>query len=204
MTPWERIAAGGQVALVLFRHGRTAWNAERRFLGCSDIPLDDEGRAEVDRLSGRFRSAFSAIYSSPLERARRTAEGLAPPPVLLVDALRELHQGALEGLTGPEALARFPDFFAGFAGDPTHLRVPEGETLGEARDRALAAVRRIAAGHAPGDRVAVVTHQMVIASLVCTLSGESLTTWRRYGVPNTGSAVLAWDGTELRVAPSAE
>ena len=185
---------------MLFRHGRTAWNAERRFLGTSDVPLDDQGLAEVERLA-HLRSAFVAIYSSPLARARQTAEGLAPPPIRIVDALRELHHGALEGLTGPEAMARYPEFLAAFAGDPTDLRVPEGETLGEVRERALAAVRAIAASHAPGDRVAVVSHQMVIASLVCTLSGESLAGWRRYGVPNTGTAVLRWDGAELRVSP---
>jgi broad specificity phosphatase PhoE len=198
MTAWDRIAADGQVALVLFRHGRTAWNAERRFLGATDLALDEAGVAEVGRLS-HLRSVFDAIYSSPLARARQTAEALAPPPILLVDALRELHQGALEGMTGPEAMAQFPEFFAGFAGDPTDLRVPEGESLGEVRDRALGAVRRIAAERSPGDRVAVVTHQMVIASLVCTLSGEALTAWRRFGVPNTGTVVLAWDGVDLHV-----
>lgn len=198
MSPWDRIAADGQVAVVLFRHGRTAWNAERRFLGSTDLPLDDEGLAEVGRLS-RLRSAFGAIYSSPLARARQTAEALAPPPIQLVDALRELHQGALEGLTGAEAMARFPEFLAEFAGDPTDVRVPDGETMGEARDRALLAVRQIAARHAPGDRVAIVSHQMVIASLVCTLSGEGLATWRKYGVPNTGTAVLRWDGVGLEV-----
>lgn len=202
MTPWERIAADGQVALVLFRHGRTAWNVERRFLGATDLPLDAEGTAEVERLAAALGGAFSAIYSSPLSRARQTAEALAPPPIRLVDALRELHQGELEGLTGADALQRYPGFLDSFAADPTDLCVPGGESLGAVRDRALAAVRRIAADHAPGDRVAVVTHQMVIASLACTLSGESLASWRRFGVPNTGSAVFAWDGEALRLVPS--
>jgi broad specificity phosphatase PhoE len=160
--------------------------------------------AEVARLGVGRTGAFSAIYSSPLARARQTAEVLAPPPIRIVDALRELHHGALEGLTGADAIARYPGFLDAFAADPTELCVPEGESLGAVRDRALAAVRRIAADHAPGDRVAVVTHQMVIASLACTLSGEPLASWRRFGVPNTGSIALGWDGETLRLVPSSE
>lgn len=202
MTPWERIAADGQVALVLIRHGRTAWNVERRFLGSTDLPLDAEGTSEATRLASGLQDRFVAIYSSPLARARQTAEALAPPPIRLVDALRELHHGDLEGMTGDEALTQHPAFFASFATDPTDVPVPGGESLGQVRDRAMAAVRRIAADHAPGDRVALVTHQMVIASLICTLSGEPLSSWRRFGVPNTGTAVLGWDGTTLRMFPS--
>jgi broad specificity phosphatase PhoE len=191
----------GTVRLVLVRHGRTLWNYERRFLGATDLPLDPVGLAEADALAGRLGGTFGAIYSSPLSRARQTAERLAPPPILVLDALREHAQGALEGLDGAAALAAYPAFFSAFQEDPTDVRTPGegGETLGEVRDRALAAVRQIAARHSAGQQVAVVSHQMVIATVRCSLAGEALASWRRYGLPNAGTAALLWDGAALRL-----
>ncbi len=54
-------------------------------------------------------------------------------------------------------------------------------------------------GHEPGQAVAAVTHQLVIASITCTLAGEPLGCWRRFGLPNTGITVLSWDGSALRL-----
>lgn len=187
------------VRLLLVRHGRTAWNHERRFLGATDLPLDEVGTAEAAALGARLGGTFTAVYSSPLSRALQTASAIAPPTPVIVDALRELCQGELEGLDGPTALERHPEFFVQFQADPTHCRPPgnNGETLAETRDRALTALVEIASRHAAGTTVAVVTHQMVIASVRCALRGEPLSAWRTYGVPNTGTAALYWDGRSL-------
>src|SRR5690606_27549059 len=88
-------AREGERLLALVRHGRTAWNAERRFLGKSDIPLDEEGEAEVARLAAACAGRFAQVVSSPLARARQTAATLAPS-VAIHAGLSELDQGALE------------------------------------------------------------------------------------------------------------
>jgi probable phosphoglycerate mutase len=201
MLPWCSLP--DRVALVLIRHGRTAYNAERRFLGRTDVPLDEVGTAEVAKLAASVRGSFEAIYSSPLLRARQTAAPLAPPEATLEVDLCELDLGELEGLSGPEAMERHAPFLQAFReGDPTHLRVPGGETFGELLQRSQEAILRIARQHRPGDRVAVVTHQMVIAALTCTLHGDPLSSWRRHGVVNTGISMVTWDGLSLRVADS--
>jgi probable phosphoglycerate mutase len=201
MLPWCSLP--DRVALVLIRHGRTTYNAERRFLGRTDVPLDEVGRDEAARLAAAVRGSFEAIYSSPLLRARQTAEPLAPPDATLEADLCELDLGELEGLSGPEAMERHAPFLAAFReGDPTDLRVPGGETFGELLRRSQRAVERIARRHEPGERVAVVTHQMVIASLTCTLRGDPLASWRRHGVANVGVSMLTWDERGLRVADS--
>jgi broad specificity phosphatase PhoE len=201
MHPWCSLP--DRVAVVLVRHGRTAYNAERRFLGITDVPLDEVGREEVDRLAAQVRGSFEAIYCSPLLRARQTAAPLAPPEAIVEPDLRELHLGELEGLSGSEAMERHAPFLAAFReGDPTDLRVPGGETFGELLLRSRAAIERIARRHVPGERVAVVTHQMVIAALTCTLRGDPLASWRRYGVANAEVSMLTWDGQGLRVADS--
>lgn len=183
--------------LVLVRHGRTAWNVERRFLGRTDLPLDEVGLGEVAQLGAVARGTFDRIYSSPLLRALQTARALAPPEPAVVADLQEIGHGELEGLTGDEALARHAAFFAAFAEDPTEVRVPGGESFGEVRDRAWAALHGIARAHRPGERVAVVTHQVVASTVSCTADGAPLRDWRRYALPNAGSAVLAWDGEQF-------
>jgi 2,3-bisphosphoglycerate-dependent phosphoglycerate mutase len=176
--------------LVLIRHGRTAWNAERRFLGATDLPLDEVGQREAAGLGARWAGAFAAVYSSPLLRARQTAAVLAPPEARIVHDLRELAHGDLEGLDGATAIARHPEFFAAFRADPTDVRPPGAdETFGALQRRALAAVRGIALAH-PGERVAVVAHQMVIASVLCAVRGAPLSAWRDHGVPNVGAVEI--------------
>jgi glucosyl-3-phosphoglycerate phosphatase len=180
--------------VVLVRHGQTSWNATHRFLGCTDIGLDDVGHAQAEHLGRLARGTLPRVISSPLSRAKQTAGYLHREPVEVVDALAELRQGELEGLTAPEAIGRFPDFFAAWAEDPGATPVPGGESLGSLRQRAWDAVEQIGTSTAPGEVVAVVTHQMVIASVLSTVAGTDLRHWRRHTVPNTSVSVIAWDG----------
>lgn len=189
--PWSAPAARGGVVVVLVRHGRTAWNRERRFLGLTDLPLDDHGAREARALGRALGRPFARVYSSPLARAWQTARELHPEPVPVED-LRELAHGDLEGLRAAEAMGRYPAFFARWADDPGHTSVPGGESLGACRDRAFAALTRLAGAHAPGEVVAAVSHQLVIAGLTCTLAGEDLREWTSHGVGNARASVVSW------------
>lgn len=196
--PWASAVARGHLAVALVRHGRTRWNHERRFLGVTDLPLDDVGRAQADALSRSLGRPFTRVYTSPLLRARQTAEVLDPEPVP-VDGLRELCQGELEGLQATDAMGRYPEFFARWADDPRSTRVPGGESLGECRDRAMVALDELAGRHRGGEVIACVTHQLVIAGVTCTVLGEGLRCWRDHGVGNTGITVLTHDGRRWAV-----
>jgi broad specificity phosphatase PhoE len=197
--PWTHLQAGA-VNLWLVRHGRTAHNAERRFLGRTDPPLDDVGHRQARALAALMPTP-TALWSSPLARARQTAAYLGEPTVH--PDLAELDQGELEGLTGPEALARFPEFFAQWAADPAHAPVPGGETLASCQARALAALGAIARRHQPGDVVAIVAHQMVIASATAALAGAPLSRWRSFTVDHVSVTALAHHGGRLRsIAPA--
>jgi len=200
MVPWGSIVEGGEVPLLLVRHGRTAWNAAGRFLGRTDRPLDAVGREQVAGLS-RWSGAFDAVYSSPLARARQTASVLAPPRARVVHALAELDQGHLEGLTLAEGQGRFAAFFEAWAADPERVVVPGGGCLGAARDAALSAMVDLAGRHR--GPVAVVGHQLVFASVLATLAGDPLTRWRAHRLANGGWAMLAFDGQSLRRVASA-
>ena len=127
---------------MLWRHGQTTWNAERRFQGQSDIPLDATGQAQAQRaarlLAGRRPDM---IVSSDLSRAANTAAPLAQLTgldVILDKDLRERHGGQWEGLTDTEIRARYPAEHATW-------NPPDGEPTLVVADRVAGALRRIAA-----------------------------------------------------------
>ena len=137
----------------------------------------------------KLQFSVQTIYSSPLQRAQQTATAIGPNPII-VDDLAELDQGHLEGLTAQDAMDRFPDFFPQWVADPENARVPAGETLGECRDRALNALHNIVAAHTNNDTIIIVSHQLVLASILCTLSQHPLTEWRAFRFKNLGAALL--------------
>jgi probable phosphoglycerate mutase len=130
---------------VLWRHGQTVWNAERRFQGQTDIPLDETGVAQAER-AARLLAALrpELIVSSDLSRAASTAAPLAQLTgleVTLDKDLRERHGGGWEGLNDAEIRARYPAEHARWS-------PPDGEPSAAVADRVAGALQRIA------DRVA--------------------------------------------------
>ena len=102
--------------IVILRHGRTEWNASRRYQGQEDPPLDDVGQAQAIEAAALVAAMHpDRIITSDLQRARQTAEKLAfltGRPLQVDQRLRERHLGHWQGLTRDEVAARFPDEFA--------------------------------------------------------------------------------------------
>ena len=126
---------------MLWRHGQTIWNAERRFQGQSDIPLDETGQAQAER-AARLLAALrpDLIVSSDLSRAAQTAAPLARLTgleVTLDKDLRERHGGRWEGLTDTEIRTRYPVEHANWT-------PPDGEPSPVVADRVAGALYRIA------------------------------------------------------------
>lgn len=147
--------------VVIWRHGRTAWNLEGRFQGQSDVPLDEVGHEQA-RKSARLLAALKphAIVSSDLARAADTAEQLARLtglPVALEKGLRETFAGSWQGLTDTELRERFPDEFAVWKRGEG-VRRGGGETETEVADRVVPAILRALEGVPPRATLVVVSH----------------------------------------------
>jgi glucosyl-3-phosphoglycerate phosphatase len=140
---------------VLLRHGQTIWNAEGRFQGHTDIPLDDVGVTQAQRAAGMLAALRpDAITSSDLTRAVSTAQPLARLTGLVVTLdkdLRERSGGLWEGLVGEEIRARWPAEHA--AWNP-----PEGESREAVAERVSGAFKRAADGIPAGGLAVVVSH----------------------------------------------
>ena len=136
----------GRVYLV--RHGETGWNAEGRFAGRTDAPLNDTGIAQADALAGRLLHPPTAVYSSPLRRAVHTAEAVAAAHGLRVhckDGLRDMGFGDWEGKTFDEIAESTPGALEQWRRSPHTTRVPGGETLDEVQARAWPAFEEVLA-----------------------------------------------------------
>ncbi len=145
--------------IVLVRHGETDWNRDNRFQGHADPPLNDTGRAQASALAANLAGmALAAAYTSPLRRARETAEvlgdalGLTP-----VDesSLMEIDVGSWSGLTRTEIAERFPAGFARWL-EGRH-GWDDGETNDDLGARVVAGLLEIGAKH-PDAAVLAVTH----------------------------------------------
>jgi glucosyl-3-phosphoglycerate phosphatase len=154
----------------LLRHARTAWNAERRFQGQADPPLDDVGRAQAYEAAALVAALDpDVLVSSDAMRAVQTAEPIAEitgVEVLVDQRLRERSLGHWEGLTRDEVAHRYPDEYADWvAGRDVSRR--GGETRKQVAARALAAFSDL-----PDVATAVlVTHSATAMALCSALLG---------------------------------
>lgn len=163
--------------LLCVRHGRTAWNADKRFQGHTDIPLDAEGRAQATVLGALLRKeCIDAAVASDLARAAETARivlGQRDVPLRLDPDWREMQFGAWEGLTWPQIVAANPHLDAGNETAVKAYTPDGGETFDLLCERVARAVERICV-EVPDDGVVLVaTHAGPLHALLRVLLGET-------------------------------
>jgi broad specificity phosphatase PhoE len=158
------------VELVCVRHGRTAWNAVRRFQGRTDIPLDHEGLAQARALAAYLAGErFDFAIASDLSRAAATAAAIGAACDVLVEPeprLREMQFGSWEGLTWPEIVARTPALADQSPTAPTIYRPDDGETFDDVSERIRPVLADVTARLKPAGRALLVSHAGVMHALL--------------------------------------
>jgi broad specificity phosphatase PhoE len=159
--------------IILARHGETEWNVEEVFRGRIDVALNETGTRQAELLAEYLRSIrIDAIYSSPLRRALKTAEAIARYHKLEVEiapALIDCDFGRWQGLTLKEVKDKYKELYAEWVNSPHLVKLPDGESLDEVRERALAMVDKLVAKH--GGTVVLVSHRVVNKVLICAFLG---------------------------------
>ena len=181
--------------VVLWRHGRTAWNVAGRVQGQSDIPLDDVGRRQAREAAARLATLEPyRIVSSDLLRAAETAHILAEITGTAVEPdarFREMNFGEREGLTWREAWDRFPDGMRAWSeGDET--QIPGSETHRQAGKRFAAALTDALEDLPEGGVLVVVAHGAVLRTGACVFLDIPETHWGTFG----GLGNCAWSVLE--------
>jgi len=167
------------------------------------LPLNENGRDQARALARALRDEpLTAIYSSPLARARETARliGVFHPlvPIFEEERLVEMHLGELEGLDGARWAERYPELRKAWLEDPAGISMPGGESLREVQERALRAVGCITGGYPPGSTLLLCSHSFVNLTLVCHGLGIPLDRMRELRQETAALNVLYWEGERLR------
>ena len=160
--------------LICVRHGRTAWNALRRFQGQTDIPLDDEGLAQAQALAAHLRDEhFDLALASDLTRARTTAEAILGDRDVVLELspeFREMHFGLWEGLTWDEIVGRWPELDVASEKAPMYYTAEGGESWDALCARVATALRALTERMGQNDRALIVSHAGVMHGIVRSLT----------------------------------
>jgi broad specificity phosphatase PhoE len=161
------------VTIYLARHGQTTYNAVRRFQGQMDVPLDETGLRQARELAIRVAGlGLVALWSSPLARARQTAEAVSVHiglPIRFDDRLMETHTGIWTDRLFADMRKEDPESYQGFLTAAADFGFEGGESYVEQGDRVMAALADIDQGPQP---VLVVCHGMVIRLAVSRWTGK--------------------------------
>ena len=180
--------------LILIRHGQTDWNAESRWQGQADVPLNSRGLEQAEHLAADLAEAgIQAVYASDLLRARQTVQPLGRVtglPVSIDPRLREINVGEWQGLLVDEIAARYGELFRSRQADPSAFTPPGGETIEQVQQRAYSMLDEILKCH-PHETVAIVAHGFVIALLRLRLEDRPVEdVWQL--VPKSGQWLEYW------------
>jgi len=159
--------------IILVRHGETEWNVEEVFRGRIDIGLNETGLRQAKLLAEYLSGVkIDAVYSSPLRRALKTAEVIASPhklKVKIAPGLIDFDFGKWQGLRLQEVKDRYKELYSEWVSSPHLVKIPDGESLSDVRERALAVVDEVMAKYE--GTIALISHRVVNKVLICALLG---------------------------------
>lgn len=166
----------------LIRHGESVSNAAGRVQGQEDVELSATGIAQAQAVATWSRALIERpdapqieeLWSSPLRRARETAEAIAAAtglPLRIDDQLRELHAGVFQGHLWADLESRFPDAVARWRSGDAEYAIPGGESRAQLAARGRTALERLAARPARG--MLVVAHGGILTAALGSLVGKS-------------------------------
>jgi probable phosphoglycerate mutase len=175
--------------LCLIRHGETAWNAERRLQGHTDIPLNTKGIQQARQMAQAIKNtrlSFDALYTSDLKRAADTANAIVELfgiEARVDSALRERHFGALQGLTIQEAPLLQPAIWQAHIARDLEHELAGGESIEQFAIRVQTVLDKIQEQHS-GQTILLVSHGGTLDMVYRIASKQALRTERVASVPN--------------------
>jgi len=183
--------------VLLVRHGETDWNRRGQIMGAQPVPLNDYGCLQAQQLATFLRTQpIRRLYSSPVVRARQTAEIIGAVlglPFIVEAGLTEIGVGDWVGRYWKDLADS--DARMNFYTRPEEARPPGGETLGEVQARAVAAVQR-ALATADSGPILMVSHADVLRTIVAHYLHVSLPTMRQMRIDYASVTALEITGSD--------
>ena len=191
--------------VLIIRHGETDHNRHGIMQGRLDVALNETGREQARKLSQWLAPRFKLdhIYSSPLARARTTADFVAEGqscPLTTVDDLQEINVGLWQGLTSEQAQEKNPDIYNQLKSDPLNTRRPGGESYQDLSQRTTGCLSSIMSKH-PQGTICLVTHGGCVRTLLAhalSVAPIAFSFVSGLVVGNTGLSILEYQHEKQR------
>jgi phosphoserine phosphatase len=182
--------------MIIVRHGESEWNRIHRYQGQLDAPLSDLGLRQADALAERLKEEpIRYIYSSPLQRAARTAQAIATNhpnvPFEYSDELLEIHHGEWQGKYADEIVAQYSEGLREWREHPTRSQMPSGESFSNILKRTLDFKERTFTQH-KDQTILVSTHDVIVKILVADALGMDMDRINRIWVTNASISVIEY------------
>ena len=175
--------------LVLVRHGQTNSNIERRYLGWTDVELNDTGIIQAYCAKEKLKDCNpDVIITSPLKRARKTAEVINECfnlDIVYDNRLKERNFGIIDNLTLEEILQRYQEQYNTWTQDWINYRFPEGENSVDSYERTVGFIEELVSGN-EGKTVIIVTHEGSIKKILAYLLNMGIEGIWRFRIENCG------------------
>ncbi|MBW4440426.1 MAG: histidine phosphatase family protein [Plectolyngbya sp. WJT66-NPBG17] len=192
--------------VILVRHGESSYNVEKRAQGHCDLStLTEKGEKMATQVATALKDLkFDAVYSSPLQRANRTAElilaGLDHPPApQITDDLKEINIQPWEGMLFTEVAEKYPEMYAHWHSEPhkVSMTLPDGSELVPVLDLYQQAERfwRSILPQHPDQTILIVAHSGINRALINTAIGLEPADYQRFHISNCGISVLNFSGS---------
>ncbi|ALB28716.1 histidine phosphatase family protein [Companilactobacillus heilongjiangensis] len=195
--------------LYFVRHGKTEWNLEGKYQGGhGDSPLLPESLHDISLLAKRLEDTkIDHMYSSPLPRAKTTAETLIKDlkreiPLSVVRDLREFDLGIMEGRKFSELENEMPEVIYAFRHQPSDYDYDliRGESFEKVAERTTKAVKKIVAENEAKSNVVIVSHGAALVTMIQSLLGTKVADIRKNGgLSNTSLTHLRFENGEFRL-----
>jgi probable phosphoglycerate mutase len=191
-------------SILLVRHGHVAGIIPKRFRGRMDLPLSEEGqeqaRSAAEFLAMRYQP--QAVYSSPLQRCRDSAQaltsrlGMAAPTA--VEGLTDTDYGQWQGRLATEVQQQDPARYARWREAPGAVTFPGGESLDGVAARAITALDELAERNV-GNTIVVYSHDSVIRTVLLSAVSASLAAYHRLEIDPCSLSEIRYGvaGTEV-------
>ena len=178
---------------LLIRHGETAWNADGRIQGHTDVELTEVGLEQARLAAERLRNEkIDVVYSSDLKRASATGEAVAKIhklPVKTTPLLREANLGRWQGMTMQEVAEKYPKEYAAYSKDSINNRPPDAERLEDVIKRCRRFLDKVTELH-PDATIAVACHGGTVRGLIAAALGAGPEIYRRIRADNVAITIL--------------
>lgn len=183
--------------VILVRHGETYWNLEMKFQGHTNIELTPRGVEQAKKVAERLADEpVTAIYSSDLNRAYKTAERIADChnlQVVSIPAFREINFGLWEGLLYDGIKEKWPNLLDKLYCFTDELAIPGGESFRQLKERAGQSMDQLVAKH-PDQTIAVISHGGTIRTIICAALNLHLNYLWSIRQDNTAVNIISYYG----------